>query len=79
MRTHRYMHIIVELIFNMLLITRTLFALFNLKKQPCKVHREMSAEQLTRSFGSFITLFSAVKYLEHYPEFYMLIIAVRGS
>jgi hypothetical protein len=44
-----------------------------------QVHRELSAEQLTRSIGSFITLFSAVKYMEHYPEFYMLIIAVRGS
>jgi len=44
-----------------------------------QIHRELSAEQLTRCLGTFITLFSTVKYMEHYPEFYLLVVAVRGS
>eukprot|EP00035_Acanthoeca_spectabilis_P009430 m.167202 g.167202 ORF g.167202 m.167202 type:complete len:992 (-) comp14722_c0_seq5:220-3195(-) len=44
-----------------------------------QVHRELTAEQLTRCVGTLITLFSTVKYMEHYPEFYLLVVAVRGS
>lgn len=44
-----------------------------------RAHRDLNSQQLARSLGTFFALFSVVKYMEHYLEFYMLVIAVRSS
>lgn len=44
-----------------------------------RAHRDINSEQLSRSAGTFFVMFSLIKYMESYLEFYMLVIAVRSS
>ena len=64
---------------NTMLLSSAMLSVVPGQEDLSRAHRDINTELLARSLGTFFVIFSLVKYMEHYLEFYMLVIAVRSS